>query len=115
MPRGNAIVLDGYTADDTNGKRKPIRVWREERGMLQRELAEHLGILRSTISLMESGKVSPSKDQVNTMAALFGVEPYQLLYRISPTNGKRGRPIGSQTRGKGGANYVIDEQGKVWW
>jgi transcriptional regulator with XRE-family HTH domain len=52
-----------------------IRKYREAAGMTQKELAEKMGLVVSSISYWESGKSSPSAGQAYQLCDLFGVQP----------------------------------------
>lgn len=56
-----------------------IRRLREERGMSQKELADKIGISRSTYISIENGKKELSLDEANTLARLFGISVDELL------------------------------------
>lgn len=49
---------------------------RQNAGLTQTNLAEQIGISRSQLSLMESGKRKPSYDVLKKIAAVFG-EPIE--------------------------------------
>ena len=56
-----------------------IKLWREERGLKQKELAEAGNIARSTMSEIESGKKQPGITVLRRFAAKLGVPVDALL------------------------------------
>jgi len=61
---------------------------RNESGMSQQQVADKLAIARATYANLETGKRSPSLDQINAIANLFEVQPAVLIdpkaYSASP-------------------------------
>ena len=60
-----------------------LRLARLQRGIYQRELSERTGIQATYLSLFETGKVRPTVDQANRIAAVLGVEVGELLEEVS--------------------------------
>jgi transcriptional regulator with XRE-family HTH domain len=57
-----------------------LRTLREARGLTQRELAQAVGLPRSSLTDMESGRVaSPRRDVLDALAATLGVDTLVLL------------------------------------
>ena len=57
---------------------------RRERGMTQAELAQRLGVSKSSISMYERGNREPELDLLERMADLFGVSVNTMLGRSEP-------------------------------
>ena len=57
---------------------------RRERGMTQAELAQRLGVSKSSISMYERGNREPELDLLERMADLFGVSVNAMLGRSEP-------------------------------
>ena len=60
-----------------------IQALRDERGMTRPELAARLGVPKGTVEKLETGRLSPSKDQQQKLADLFAVS---LLYLRGESN-----------------------------
>ncbi|WP_137387990.1 helix-turn-helix domain-containing protein [Rhodoligotrophos defluvii] len=56
-----------------------IREWREFRGLKQQTVAEITGLSRSTISMMETGKVGYTQHSLEAIARALHTEPGYLL------------------------------------
>jgi len=56
-------------------ERKTLRQLRQERGWLQRDLAEHLGAPVVTVSSWERGLKTPRPHNLLRLARLFGISP----------------------------------------
>lgn len=52
---------------------------REASGLSQQEVADKLNIARATFSNLESGKRSPTLEQINAISVLFEISPAQLI------------------------------------
>lgn len=63
-----------------------LRKLREERGMLQRELADKLNVSRVAVTQYEQGKRFPEWDTLQKIADLFGVSIDYLLGRVDDRN-----------------------------
>ena len=60
-----------------------IAIFRVERGVSRRELAEAVGVNNQTIGYLERGDYKPSLELAMKMAAYFGV-PIELLFSFTP-------------------------------
>ena len=58
-----------------------LKLLRKERGLLQRDVAEHLNIAVSTYSYWENGKFEPDQESLSKLADFFGVSADYLLGR----------------------------------
>ena len=56
-----------------------VKVWREQQGWSQGELARRLGVTRQTINAVETDKYDPSLPLALRMAKLFAVPVDQLF------------------------------------
>lgn len=56
-----------------------IKEYRERLGLSQAELAEGVGVDRSSVSLWESGKTMPTIKNLRRLAALFSCKPGDLF------------------------------------
>lgn len=56
-----------------------IKKYRKEQGMTQRELANYLEVVPTTISAWELGRNKPLMDKVTLMANLFGVSTSDIV------------------------------------
>ncbi len=63
-----------------------LKKLREERGILQRQLAEMLKLTQQTISLYESNKREPDAETLSKIADFFGVTIDYLLGRTDNPN-----------------------------
>lgn len=61
-----------------------LRRLRKQEGMTQPQLAQRLGISRSTISMYERGEREPDLAQLQRIADLFQADTDQLLGRSTP-------------------------------
>ncbi len=64
---GEELIPNGIVYAILDGE-NPIRVWREFRGLTQRELAEAAGISKPYLSQIESGKRSGTTDVLSAIA-----------------------------------------------
>ena len=60
-----------------------IALFRAERGVSRRELAEAVGVNNQTIGYLERGDYNPSLELAMKIAAYFGV-PIELLFSVKP-------------------------------
>jgi putative transcriptional regulator len=60
-----------------------IAVFRAERGVSRRELAETVGVNNQTIGYLERGDYKPSLELAMKIAAYFGV-PIEMLFSFCP-------------------------------
>ena len=66
---------------------KKIRVWRDERGLTQNELATRANISRSYLAGVETGKYNPSIDTLNNIAAALNVSTSFLMEEVDLKGG----------------------------
>lgn len=74
------------------------RKLREERGLIQKELADRAGLARNTVARIEQGRLAPSATTVSKLADALGVRPGDLFetpLALAPTQ-KRGRLLGKE-------------------
>jgi Predicted transcriptional regulators len=57
-----------------------LKQYREEFGLSQRALAEHVGVTRQTINAVEGDRYNPSVELVFTLAAFFECSVEQLFH-----------------------------------
>jgi len=62
-----------------NGLGSRIKALREERGLLQKHVAEKAGLTASKVSQIESGRLTPSLRTLGKVAGAFGVSIPELL------------------------------------
>ena len=64
-------------------------------GLLQAELAEQIGVSKSMISKYECGEITPPTDKLKKLAAVFEVEPVELMEDalLNPVKKKKNRII----------------------
>jgi len=88
--------------------RHRLRIAREYAGLEQEELAERMGITRSTVSNAENGKGAPRRTTINAWALACGVPASWILTGISPEDGPPGpgaaQPTDSDGSGDGTGN-----------
>ena len=72
-----------------------LKKLRKNIGLTQDELAEKLGVRKTTISNYETGYSSPTKDTLVQLATLFNVSMDQLLGRVSSSLSESSFPIHS--------------------
>ena len=58
-----------------------LKLLRKERGLLQKDVAEHLNVAVSTYSYWENGKFEPDQESLSKLADFFGVSADYLLGR----------------------------------
>ncbi len=56
-----------------------IKKFREAKGLMQKDLAERLGLDRSTITKWETGETSPRSDMLPEIAKILGCEIGELF------------------------------------
>jgi DNA-binding XRE family transcriptional regulator len=61
-------------ADQLLAGTAPLKVWRNYRGLTLQALAEHCGVTRQMISMIEHGKARPSTDLLAKLAAALKCE-----------------------------------------
>ena len=70
-----------------------LRRLRTEHHYTQADLATHLQVSKSTISMYESGERTPTIDTMQRLADLFGVEIDTLCGRTAPVHASNLHPI----------------------
>ncbi|GFH63437.1 MAG: helix-turn-helix protein [Candidatus Desulfovibrio kirbyi] len=60
-----------------------LRIYRQERNLMQEQLSERVDVVRSFICTLESGKKQPSLDMVFRLAAALGVKPGELVDAVA--------------------------------
>jgi transcriptional regulator with XRE-family HTH domain len=68
---GNLYI---YPQHAESGFMLRIKLWRLQAGLTQMEAAGRLGIGLSTLSLLEGGRLRPTRAQVERLRRLFGSE-----------------------------------------
>ncbi len=71
------------------GTKKTIRQLRRERGWLQADVAEHLGVHRSAVSIWERGVYLPEPRTLLRLGDLFGVRVEEIA--LGPPRSTRTR------------------------
>lgn len=66
-----------------------IKVLRKEKGVTQKELADHLHVTAQAVSRWEAGDVEPSIDTIVEIAKYFGVSTDELLTEIKTKQEKQ--------------------------
>ena len=66
--------------DESRGRR--LQELREKRGFTQRQVAEHLGVEKGSVSRWETGKVFP-RDHLPKLCALYGCDPEYIIFGIA--------------------------------
>ncbi len=69
-----------------------LKLLRKERGLLQKDVAEHLNIAVSTYSYWENGKFEPDQESLSKLADFFGVSADYLLGRE-----EKSPPVGQES------------------
>lgn len=67
-----------------------IRELREERGLLQVDLAKKLGITQAALSYLETGKHNLTQKRLHSIAKALNVQPWEILNVWTPTKPKGG-------------------------
>ena len=84
MPRRKKIKLgfegDIIPADKLSRNPTFIRNWRKFRDMTQEELADRIGIDRTTVGRIETRDLPYNQDFLERVASVLGCEPVDLLY-----------------------------------
>lgn len=87
-----------------------LKLLRKERGLLQKDIAEHLNIAVSTYSYWENGKFEPDQESLSKLADFFGVSADYLLGRDekSPLAKQGGRGVKIPVYGEIAAGIPIE-------
>ena len=80
---------------------KAIGRQRQQAGLTQDQVAEHLNIGMEAVSRMERGIVVPTIARLAELAQLFGCELADLLRETSPRPTEQGYRLGAETRPAG--------------
>jgi len=78
---------DYLTADEAErllDGENPIRVWREKRGLTQRELAKAAGVQPGYLGEIEAGRKPGSADALRRLSGVLGVTMEDLMARDRP-------------------------------
>lgn len=87
-PMTTALTQGGMIPEWTMGDR--LRKAREAAGLEQQELAQKIGVARTTISNAEKGKVNPRQIVINSWSLATGVPVQWLQNGETPTGGPGG-------------------------
>ena len=60
-----------------------LKAWRVNTGLTQQEVAEILGITRSTVQSWERYKTSPDADQALKLSELYGCKLDNILFTLA--------------------------------
>lgn len=66
--------------------RKRIKELREKRGLLQKEVAEKIGVTRETINNIENGKSKGNIEMIEPLCRVLGVTPTYLILGKETSN-----------------------------
>jgi putative molybdopterin biosynthesis protein len=109
---GEAVVCSGETrVGDGSGTGIGVRVRhaRRARGLTQQQLAEMTGMVRQTISMIESGASDPSLRNALALARALGVEVEELFGPVSSVPSVAVRPVAAL--GSPGARVALAPMG----
>lgn len=56
-----------------------LKFWRLQQGLTQHQAARRLGIGESTLALLESGRLRPTAQQLQTLRQTFGADTDRLF------------------------------------
>jgi len=59
-----------------------LKFWRLQQGLTQRQAARRLGIGESTLAILESGRLRPTVQQLQTLQRTFGADADRLFEPI---------------------------------
>lgn len=87
-----------------------LKLLRKQRGLLQKDVAEHLNVAISTYSYWENGKFEPDQESLSKLADFFGVSADYLLGRDekSPLAVQGGRGVKIPVYGEIAAGIPIE-------
>lgn len=71
------MTVHWFMKDDTIGHR--IQRARERKVLGRSELAEQAGIVYQSLYMIETGKRTPKPATIRKIAAVLGIDPYELL------------------------------------
>lgn len=87
MTENESLSIHNNMSDELHNR---LPMFRAERGMSRRELAELVGVNPQTIGFLERGEYGPSLVLALKIAAVFGV-PVETLFALEPF-----QPIGAE-------------------
>ena len=96
---------------------RQIRSLRKKIGLSQKELADLVGVSRTTVSMWEGGKFKPSEEKVRQLASLSGASKEDVQKMLAgkvskQRQGKKPRQSRPKTRKQGGGKaQAINAQG----
>src|SRR5262245_17916555 len=76
--------MDGPILRRVNALGARIKALREQRGLLQKQVAEKAGLTASKVSQIESGRMTPSLRTLGRLAEAFGISIPELLEPSAP-------------------------------
>jgi DNA-binding XRE family transcriptional regulator len=80
IPRRNTTkVRREKWTEIRKGRRNPLWWIRREKGVTQNDLANQLGVARSTVAMWETGKAIPSMDTITRISAILDCQIKDLL------------------------------------
>ena len=56
-----------------------LKLWRFQQGLTQHQAARRLGIGESTLAILESGRLRPTAQQLQTLRRTFGADTDRLF------------------------------------
>jgi transcriptional regulator with XRE-family HTH domain len=62
------------------GNKSPVRAWREYKGLLQKKVADALGISQAAYSQMEKLDANLRPETIEKIAHIFEIDPEQLNF-----------------------------------
>ncbi len=74
LERGEEELLPAEIADRLVAGENPVKVWREYRGLTQRELADKAGLAQAYIAQIETGRRKGTVDVYKRLAAALRVD-----------------------------------------
>lgn len=77
--RGESTAISSDAMKRILGGENPVRVWREERGLSQGELAAKAGIVTSYLNMIENGKRAGTAAKLKRIATVLGVDLDELV------------------------------------
>lgn len=80
------IIMRGESSMENKPLSKKIKELREERGYLQKFVADKIGVRSNTLSGYENGTRSPDPEMIIKLAELYEVSTDYLLGRTNPSN-----------------------------